>query len=239
MNPIIISQPIFSPSIYPGGLAWYNGSVTPAGAVASWTDQFGNGNAATQGAGAQQPIATASSINGLTGLAFTAGNNSKFVLPSAVQTATTYSTSHTLFIVFRSDLTSASNGQMLISTSQGGAGTDLLAVSIKANVLCIGYYNGSYQAISIPFTDTANAHTLSISHTANTTPTAILDRKILTGTTNPFADTQDGGQIGSGTVSNTYNFTGTMGEMIIYNQVLSSANINQVNAYLKYKWGTP
>lgn len=221
-----------------GALARYDGSVTPIGAVASWTDQTGNGNAATESTGSMQPICSANQINGKSALNFISANNSKLILPNAINTAITTSKNNTMFFVFKSALTSSTNGNMIISASQGGAGSDLVAISIKANVLTVGFYDGgSYSAKSVAFTDTGSAHVLSVSHAANSMPVCALDGVDMTGSTTPFADTSDGGAIASGTASNTYDYNGLSGEILIYNTVLNSPQISQNTKYLGAKWG--
>lgn len=195
--------------------------------VAPWTDLTPNGNNAAQVTPANQVGYVPNALNGQPLLNFNRNDADYFVLPTAVQNAITRTTAHTIFSVFKSSNTADAGGNMIISASKGGAGSDLLAISIKSNVLCVGYYNGStYNAASTAFTDTATAHILTISHAADAMPACKLDGVAMSGSTTPFANTGDGGTLGIATTG-SFPFGGSMAELEVYNSVLSSTQISQ------------
>ncbi len=129
-------------------------------------------------------------------------------------------------MVFKAGLTSANPGQVLIDAAKGGAGNDLLAISIKSNVLSVGYWNGtSFTSQSVAFTDTTNYHILSVSHAANSTPICYLDNLQMVGTTGPQVGTSDGLTIGADNSSNTYDYDGYIAELNAWSSQLTAAQI--------------
>lgn len=227
------SQPVFNPTNLYSGQVWYDATQQDIGALPSWTDQFGSGNAAVQGNVGAQPVNTASAINGTNALSYN-GLNSVLVPPAAVGNAITMSTSHTIFLVFKS-LDNISTPRVLLNAGKGGAGSDMLSISIISSVLAVGYYNGSsYMAASTAFSDTSNAHILSISHAANSLPICKLDNTAMLGNANPQGDLIDGCTLGSELDAVKY-FKGYFGEIIIYGRVLSAVEIASITRYLSQK----
>lgn len=221
-------------------LTWQDASDTSAGSIVGWVDKTGHGNTFTEASVPRQPTCIVKQINGRPALSFVKTNNSVLVPPTAIQNAITRTTAHTMFFCFKAGETNDSNGDMIISSAKGGAGSDLLAISIKSNTLCVGYYNGTtYNAASTSFSDTLGAHVLSVSHAADSAPVCLLDGVSLAGTTSPFANTTDGCAIGASTADENFNYTGLFAEILIYSAVLSSPIITSNNLYLKTKWGTP
>lgn len=68
-----------TPSTILGLVCWFDASVTPVGAVSSWTDLSGNKRHAVQATGANQPICTANQRVGRNGLVCTSAASSNLV----------------------------------------------------------------------------------------------------------------------------------------------------------------
>lgn len=229
------SNPIFTPLNLYGCRAWCDATQQATGAVASWVDQSGNGNNATQASGAKQPVCTSASIGSNKALIFN-GTSSQLTFPSAVQDAITRTTSHSIFIVLKS-ADNTSQARIILNSAQGVSDSDMLSISIISSNLCAGYYNGSsYNSVSVPFIDTTLGHILSISHLANSTPVGELDGAVMTGSNVPQGDTAAGIILGGEIQDDLKNFKGSIGEVIIYNRVLSATEITAINQYLSQKW---
>lgn len=223
--------------------AWYDFSnatyLTLSGtAITQALDRSGNGNnTAVQGTSTARPTWTSNSLNGLPGATFD-GTTDFLTPPSAVRTAITRTTDHTMFYVFKSAENGASIFRNIINAGQGGANNDMLAISLRSSDLRVGYWNGtSYNTKSTAFTDTTTGHLLSVSHAANSTPSCLLDGATMSGSNTPAGNTEDAIKLGGETQDDAKNFSGVMYEVIIYNRVLSASEITQINRYLSKKWG--
>lgn len=232
----MVMQPLFTPKNLYGGLAWYDASITPVGAVSSWTDQFGNGNAATQGTGGQQPICTANQQNGLSTLLFVGSSSQTLVLPSAlypfpqgagtvftVANSTNNSAAGVVYrfatggnsgqgkILFGNNNNTGSTTQITFANGNGLVGVQGAGTNTAYQVIT-GYHLGTSEQITI------NSSTSSDNSGGNGSGVA-------------------SGYIGSNNNATLF-LTGGIGELIFYSRALSSTEITAVQSYLKQKWGT-
>lgn len=236
-------EDIPTPRQLSGLQAWYDFSQSAyltliSTAITQALDRSGNGNhTAVQGTSTARPTWTSNSLNGLPGATFD-GTTDYLTPPSAIRTAITRTTAHTMFYVFKSAENGASIFRNIINAGKGGAGADMLTISLRSDILRVGYYNGSaYSSKSTAFTDTTTGHVLSVSHAANTAPTCLLDGATMSGTDTPAGNVEDAIKLGGETQDDLKNFSGVMYEILIYDRVLSSAEITQVELYLANKWG--
>lgn len=209
----------------------YAASTLAVYRISLWNDLTTNANNLTQATTANQPLYIPQAVNMLTALKFNSAETIKLTGTTAAANQLTRTTTHTIFMVFKAGLTSANPGQVLINASKGGAGNDLMAISIKSNVLSVGYWNGlSFNAQSVAFTDTAGYHIITVSHAANSTPICYLDNLQMVGTTAPQVGTSDGLTIGGDNSSDTYDFDGYITRLETCSSQLTNA---QILAYTK------
>lgn len=227
MLPIISSQPVFTPANIQGGIAWYDASVTPVGAVASWADQFGNGNAATQATSARRPICTANQQNSKNALRFTGTNSSYLIGPNAFYTIP--AGDNTVFVVLEID--------------DVGVNTHILSIGVTGEYLIFNSatsgrvnaqqpneidLNGVTKNIYNTFLFRRNGGTAFLSANGGAEVSGVAsNQSVAAATIGCFSD-QSGGFITAG-----------YAEIIAYNRNLSTTEITAVNSYLKNKWGTP
>lgn len=224
-----------TPLIIPGVRAWYDASTTSAGAVSSWTDKSGNGNHATQGTGAKQPVSTANQLAGKNALIFTGASSQTLILPSRLYTIP--NSANTIFCVSKRN-------------TETGAAARIVAIDQSTNFKFVfGYSSVSGAAV---FTNSNGGTTADVTGLTNTnyqilagsyngTTGQYMQANNGTPTTNASGvavATCDNAYIGSAGDASRY-LTGGIAEIIIYNRALSAAEIIQINRYLANKWAMP
>lgn len=225
----------FIPTQIPTLRVWYDALRTPTGAVASWTDFSGNGNNATQGTGAAQPVCVANGINGLRSLNFQA----KYMSITNVAALVPGNAGLTIFIVSRNNTDSGSEFNLLRKFGNGvtnlgwlinyanNASPDKIAFGISGNGTSGGFATVNQPALTVP----------SIVEYVGRASTSANSQFILNGTvaaTNSaqvYASTSDI-LIGEGS---TNNFD--IGEILIFMRELTAAERQMVRRYLSGKWG--
>ena len=226
-------------------------------AVATWSDQSGNGYDATQGGSAARPTYIASGLNGLPVVRFD-GTDDRLSIPSSTATFKfLHSDVSTVFIVAKAGTVADPN------TRYGILGTN--ANSTLQNGLMITYDDRASQgfnnAINSGITNATSWVSLNLENNyfaANTfqiltvrsdpANATLLDRSIynLNGgvdeknnTQNLTLSTSNAGynfEIGS-TGNFTLPFLGDIAEIIVYNRALNTSELAQVHKYLSMKWG--
>lgn len=205
--------------------------------ISQFNDLSGSSNSITQSTSANKPYYMPLAINSLPSLKFNAAESINMAGTTAAAQKLTRTTAHTIVVVFKANTTSSSNGGVILNAAQGGAGSDLLAISIKSNALIVGYYNGStYTAVSTPFSDTSGYHILTISHSVNGTPICMLDNAAMAGNASPFAGTMDGLSIGTDLSGNNFTYDGYLAEIEAWNSQLTSAVILTYTKQLASKY---
>ena len=214
-------------SLLSGAIAWYDASTTSTGAIASWTDKSGNGYNATQGTGADQPISTAGGINGRQSVNFV--SNDYLTLASSLSLTGVF----TMFCVNNTDTTDATRiwlgtGTNAISNKIGMVATNKLAVRIIAG-----------GTLDQGVTYATGNNILTIQRNSANKVDASFNNAVFT---RLFSDVAQVGtcvwnSIGIDDATTSSDWQGDIGEIIIYNRALSTAEISIVNRYLSAKWG--
>lgn len=231
MFPILSPQPIFTPKNLYGLKLWLDATQTPVGAVSSWADQSGNGNNATQGTGANQPVCTTNQQNGNNAVLFD-GINDSLSMSSALFTVPTGD--NTTFAVAKITATTGGS-QFVLSYIQSGVATrsSLVFPNVAGQIL-FNNNNNSGNIISTGNLTTnfniINALRLGVAQSLSINNGAAVSNNNATSVT-PINVGIIGSTEGSGF------FAGAMAEIIIYNRALSSAEIIAINRYLSQKWG--
>lgn len=229
----------FQPTQLEGNTLWLDASDTStitdsSGSVSAWADKSGNGNNATQGTGSAQPTTGLNTANGKNAIFF--DGNDTLEVGSGVYSIP--SDESTLFIVSRATDTTAqrrlfvmTNGgtaryKMAYETKAGAASDTEVVFQVDSNLDPLGAQasgaSADYQVLTGSFNGT------------DTTTIAINDGTEVSDT-NGVAFTATNCFIGSQTGSAVF-LIGDIGEIIVYNRLLSTAEQNLVKSYLTNKW---
>ena len=223
----------FSPLSISGCTLWLDASTiagTNGQRIATWTDLSAQTNHASQSTEANQPTLDTSTIR----------FSVKFVRASSYWMRTTrsfHTTSLTLFLAFRSDSATGDQNVILTGSASGiGLASPDSVVAGRNNVYARGVanngdgasYYGTNRVVTLQFNASGNSITM-----RNNGAAVALD----SATYNPVSAT-GGYWIGKGDAF-AYYADMHMFEVIAYNTVLTSAQVAQVEAYLRAKWGTP
>lgn len=220
----------FNPSSITGLAAWYDASnaasiTASSGAVSQWNDLSGNARHLTQASGANQPTTGTRTQNSLNVIDFDGSND----FLSAASNWTSGFTAATTFIVKR------------IDTNPGGVG--LWQIGAASN------------DAFVPFTDSNIYETFGTSTRRNwlsATPIAAAHSYTVVAASADFRAYVNGtADFSSGT--NTVGFSATpvlcatsltvmdgwVAEWLVYNSALGTTDRQNVEGYLRTKWGTP
>lgn len=224
-----------SPITYPlsGLQLWLDASdstsISDSGTFV-WADKSGNGNHATQSVSAQKPSTGARAINGLNALDFDGVADGLSCSASLYSIA---SGANTFIVVYQSDNT-------------GGSIQRLFSGSPSGNFLRYGAYITTtefrtlHRTSSLPVGVTAarniNPHVGGFYRSGiNMTP--FYDGVAGTAATNSEDMALVNLIIGNNPLFNSEQFDGLIGEILLYNRALSTAELNQVGSALQAKWG--
>ncbi len=234
-NMPIISQntSVFNPASISGCQLWldagdptsfsFNGPV-----ITQWRDKSGNGRNATAGGA---PVLQLNSINGLPSIFYDGVAGGNFTGSITITTTSIFA-----FAVFVSNMTSGSEGMRIISFSGPGCAdwncsTTMIAFLYNSNQIQTWRNSATTTNLTCP----AQGSTI-LTTTYYDGSTAY--NSLFGGTSSSAI-----GSSGSFNISN-YNMTfgnvpmrGNLGEVIIYNSVLTTNQRQQIEGYLAWKWG--
>lgn len=219
----------------PGLQLWLDASdastITIGTGVSQWNDKSGNGNNATQATGSAQPTVQTAAQNGRNTIRFTAASLQVMALTSTINLT---STGYTFLGVIRRGgpsgtnilpiVTSSSNNRVYVPMwfSDGnlymtGTAQQTYTSSAQSSTT-YNQFSGTYNSAGTSGAMYFNGSSLSVTSGASGTVTMSFD------------------QIGR-SIDGYAN--GEIAEILLYNSVLSTANRQAVEAYLKAKWATP
>jgi len=206
-------------------------TITEAGGlVSAWNDKSGQGNNATQGTGSKQPTTEATTENGKNVLDFDGGDT--LVLPAALDSIP--NSAHTMFVVSNRSTEAATTNAIVSISAVAATRTVMFYSSVAGRV---SYRNaGSASADNSSNTNT-NMQILRGTFDGASTVTSTVDNNTpVSSATAAAAADADTGTIGSRADTDLY-LTGSISEILIYDRVLTSAEITNVETYLSNKWG--
>lgn len=231
----------FSPSDLTGLVLWMDGADTSkqtfsGSTVLTWTDKSSNAYVFTSH-GAPQPVAT--TLNGLAAIAFNAANTTDFSKTGAV--AIDGNTDFTIFTVAKvaatnivaSIFTEDSN-----NTTGGDSQTRVLINNNKSHSLMSNTTVNRVSIVGTATWGTTNPHITVFRRNGTAMDQSTDTSADGTGTLTGAAGTPTQMLIGKVAAASQY-MTGTIAEIIVYNDNLSDADRDTVVTYLKAKWGTP
>ena len=194
-----------------------------AGAVSQWNDKSGNARHLAQATPANQPTTGTRTINGRNALDFTDDR----------LTATTGITHPwVVFLVVKSDVGPSGEYKCPIA----GSGTNSCFVNSEAPT-GNWYVQGNGYMFFNRSRDT-NTHLITVSADASLAYTSFYDG-VQTATLNTSNNWGFGPLIVGAFPDGNHPWDGLIGEVIIYSRDLSTVERQQVESYLKTKWGTP
>jgi len=227
----------FNPVNLGGCVLWLDGAdlstITNAGSgVIGWADKSGLGNSAVQTTDAQRPVSGTRIINGRNALDFN-GTSHRMLLPSGL-----YSISagdNTVFMVSAFYNVEGTQNRIWAGAD---AGTGRWVIHRDQSLDTATAINGTLSVVRSALADDTTQHILGLRRS---------------GTTNGLIMIYDGVQSTAGTAANvtctslaigaqaggkTY-LDGLIGEVIVFNRALSTAEMNYIGRGLKAKWSTP
>ena len=238
------SPPPFSPTSIAGCCLWLDGTdplgtgtpPSPGASLPSWVDKSAQGNTCTQATSGRQPTYQTNIINGNASVLFLASSFQNVSMP--VTGFPTGSAGRTFFFIVRpTDVavnpnfftygnTTLSNRSFIFQIDTNdlanysifGFGNSTLTTAININNNYRLSMKGTSGASSSTFSYTINGITQSI------------------GSSNASVQntTSQSGFIGGGASG---DYTGYLGEIIVYNNEISGGDFTSVQNYLSAKWG--
>lgn len=207
---------------------WYDASQTTLGSVTPWTDLSGNGHNAIQANPVQRPVCAANQLNGKNGVVFNSGS-SQFLATASISPSLTQP--NTIFVV----------SKLNIPIVGGGYVIDGLNNILRNAMFSPGGGNSTFEMTAGTVLNTTrpidgNAHIHGLVFNGNSSSYSIDGAAAQSGIAG--GETLTGLVIGSqyDNAGGTF-YNGTIFEIIVYNRLLNSAEIAQVNNYLSVKWG--
>lgn len=229
------SVPAFTPKSIAGLALWLDASdattiTQVANAVSQWRDKSGNNNHGNQATGTAQPLVQAAAQNGLNTLGFTSAASKALTLTTPIATLPGFT-----FAVVGQKPAGGGTNRLNPLSGDGSINYGLLHFSDNNFYSTSGVNNRL--ATNSPVALTAYASLIMANAGAVVGSTLLV---------NGIAQVLGLNGVGTGTNwtsiggnGNTFFTDGSIAEIILYNSVLSAAQLTQLYTYLKTKWGTP
>jgi hypothetical protein len=223
---------VFTPSSIGGLTAWLKAdagtsTTTDGVGIATWSDQSGSANDATQATGAAQPLYKTAIQNGLPIVRFDKVQSRFFGMPTLAAL-----TAGTVFIVVAT-ATDPGSGDNTGLWKLGTSGDMFFPFT---DGIVYDDCGSTVRKTTVNPTPALTAfHVYEVSSAAGAWTNWLDGAQLFTTATNTvaFSATPTLGKTAA------QFFSGDIGELLIYNSALSAGNRQSVEAYLKAKWGTP
>ncbi len=229
------APPAFVPTDIAGLQLWLDASDTAsithtANSVSQWNDKSGNSRHATQGTATNQPTTNTTTINSLNAISFD-GSNDRLVMNSGIHSIT--GGQNTAFIVIDSE-----NRVDLRNIVRGRVTTDAderFGISTNSGTTFVAR-NGTSNATDA-LTGAITDNYILVNH-ASSVLNAYVNGGVAGGGGGFSSGACDQMVIGGYSATNDAQaYAGRIGEIIMYNSALSTADLNRVGNYLATKWG--
>jgi FtsP/CotA-like multicopper oxidase with cupredoxin domain len=235
------ASPFTPKTSIPNLQAWYDASAAAnltqsSGKVSAWTDLSGNGNTLAQSTASLQPAYTATGINGLGSLTFSGG---PYLLSSNAKFSSDLFNESTVFVV-----SNQSNSSQSSSIAWSGPYLSDPRWNLRlseAGVSNFDFNNKSAGRLSV--SDVPNGPAIWTAAGSESKDAQYLrkDGNTLSSSTGPGATVSGSYPLAVGATVNGgsagYQYTGQIGEMLVYNRLLSLTETQSVEGYLACKWG--
>jgi hypothetical protein len=203
-------------------------------AVARWEDQSGNGNHATQGAGADQPLLKTSVQNSRNVLRFDGSGD-------RMDSTTAFSATRTMFAVAALSNTTAKWGGLILTNGQGGnTGVQQYIIQQAGNAnnrLMGGRPSGpeEFNYATAPGTNFFVVSQVNKAASSDGRFNGVADGSKSHASSTPPSSTET--RIGAGRLISTETWRGDIAELLVYDNELSAQDRARVEQYLGNKWG--
>lgn len=203
---------------------WYDAADTATitesgGNVSQWDDKSGNDNHLVQATAAAQPLTGDDTLNGRNVLSFVTNN---FMDTSS---NVTLDSSFTCFIVVNNVDVSGVGNEDLFRIGISGAVTYVNAVSSNQWAM----FNGAVLQSTYDATNDSGI----ITSIYNSTSSTLRHTGVVVASGDSGADSTTGIL----TICNKKNYNGDLAEVLFYDRVLTSDEVDRVESYLMSKWG--
>jgi hypothetical protein len=226
---VVLTQPYSSPGGVSSGLTvWLkpeSGITRDAnGAVSAWQDSSGNNNSCIQATTAAMPAYRSNAFGVMPGLSFDGGD--WLTGSSGMSTA-----SYTKVVRVRLSSLTASNN---ILSSGAASSTTRHALFMASTALPRMWHKGDFVTSGTAMTAETD-YTLAATYSSTTKAGILYLNGVQVGTGTSTANTTDATYQLGNLSSGAFNMVGSIGEVIIYNRVLTSTEISSVVGYLNAK----
>jgi len=228
----VVASQAFSPNKLSGLQLWLDASdastvTESSGLISEWSDKSSNNNNATQVVGADQPTYRLNDINGLNSIDFTAVTTPYFTLSSELELL-----SLTIIAVFVNTMTGA-EGQILAHSTVNNQ-----ALRFDPDIGSFGRFscNDGSSLLSFNFTSSIVDTTtiLKAQYEVGDDKSLLVNGAVVAA--NSYDGDMDIDQVGR-LLSNVANMGGKLGELIVYDKILTPTESSSVDNYLANKWG--
>ncbi len=211
------------------------GITLTSGKVSTWADQSGQGNDYTQGTAGNRPVVTTSVFGALPGVTGTATTG----LARATSFLTTGSP-RTIFAVVKGGGSAGASGGAIISfKTQVASNFSYLQYlwDLSPNIYCYG--QGTVADTIAGVTVFNTAHIYMCTATVGSLPVIQVDgaAQTVSGGNTVASDSGTDGSAVMNVSALSQGFIGDIGRVLVYDSVLSAANIALVKAYLSATYG--
>lgn len=224
------------PLTIPGLLAWWDGSdsstISIGTGISQQTDKSGNSYTRTQATGSKQPTVVSGAQNGLNAIRYTGSSSQLFSLASTINLAGVGYT--VLTVCWRGGPTGANVVEILGNSSV----TLVYAFEWYSNQIIYTTGTGQQRRTNTTVTSTAYNQISVDMDSAGTTGNIYVNGTLNNKATMDTASTAVMQFDQVGRADGAY-MNAEEGETLVYSGVLSTANRQALEAYLKAKWGTP
>jgi hypothetical protein len=224
----------FVPTDVTGAALWFRSDfgITLNGSdVLKWLDLSGNGKNATQGTAADQPeYLPTGGVNGLPGVSFDQGNSEFLNLTGLAETSNDY----TMFLIF--DEGSGNTNQGFLGVNVGGGTVACFASNADAGEFWVSSYDGAFTRRMAQVT--TGEQYLEWQWDSGSSEHRVYrnGEQIGSGVYGSPSTLANNGFIGRHPSVATYYLEGTVSEIIVYNKVLSAAELTQVRNYINSRY---
>ncbi|MBD5606310.1 MAG: multicopper oxidase domain-containing protein [Candidatus Eremiobacteraeota bacterium] len=242
VTPLAAPAMSFTPTQITNLAAWYDASdattiAQTANAVSSWKDKSGNGLTLTQATTSRMPV-TGQNIDGLGALSIT---NGQYLATSGTSFGAKVANESTTFVVTNATATTTS-GTVVSAGAAPGTNTPRWQLRLyESGVTHFDFNNVSTGRIAANETYAGPATWTAAGSVSGKMQFLRKNGNTLVSSNGPAATVTNANPLVVGANFNgasvDYPYAGTVGEILVYNRMLTTAETQSVEGYMACKWG--
>lgn len=224
------------PETVDGLYTWFDAfdlsTITEDVGVSQWGDKSGNGSNATQDTEAKQPAT--STIGGRNAIAFTGDQFLNLGQPANMD----FVPGTDEFTVFTVAAVNGGNTGTLLAKAETSTSTRQFMSFITSDdyATYVGGTRGTNSVETVVNTPKVFTTTVSTTDVTDFVNGAQTDTRAISGTATNAYDWLIGARRSSDNTGDTFNFTGDIGEILVYGRALSDTERQKIETYLQNKW---